>query len=90
MVGHLLTKGSTDPGLDPKEPFQDLSLVGFINDKGQQEPPGSIDFQQPEELKEDDQAIKNLRQLLARYAEAFPDARAAYAMILWDQGRGCR
>ncbi|CAJ1371576.1 unnamed protein product [Effrenium voratum] len=38
------------------------------------------------ELKEDDQAITNLRQLLARYAEAFPDARAAYAMILWDQG----
>eukprot|EP00438_Fugacium_kawagutii_P002814 Skav214100 [mRNA] locus=scaffold1185:192958:203195:- [translate_table: standard] len=38
------------------------------------------------ELKEDDDAVKTLRKLLARYAEAFPDARAAYALILWDQG----
>lgn len=40
----------------------------------------------PQELKEDDDAVKTLRKLLARYAEAFPDARAAYALILWDQG----
>ena len=40
----------------------------------------------PEELKEDQEAVKSLRKLLARYAEAFPDARAAYALILWDQG----
>ena len=38
------------------------------------------------ELKEDEDAVKTLRKLLARYAEAFPDARAAYALILWDQG----
>lgn len=38
------------------------------------------------ELKEDEEAVKTLRKLLARYAEAFPDARAAYALILWDQG----
>ena len=30
--------------------------------------------------------MKTLRKLLARYAEAFPDARAAYALVLWDQG----
>jgi len=30
--------------------------------------------------------VKTLRKLLARYAEAFPDARAAYALVLWDQG----
>lgn len=38
------------------------------------------------ELKEDEEAVKTLRKLLARYAEAFPDARAAYALVLWDQG----
>ncbi|CAK9112660.1 Mitochondrial import receptor subunit tom70 (72 kDa mitochondrial outer membrane protein) (Mitochondrial import receptor for the ADP/ATP carrier) (Mitochondrial precursor proteins import receptor) (Translocase of outer membrane tom70) [Durusdinium trenchii] len=38
------------------------------------------------ELKEDAQAVQTLRKLLARYAEAFPDARAAYALVLWDQG----
>lgn len=38
------------------------------------------------ELGEDDNAVQTLRKLLARYAEAFPDARAAYALILWDKG----
>lgn len=38
------------------------------------------------ELGEDTAAVKRLRGLLARYAEAFPDARAAYALILWRQG----
>ena len=37
--------------------------------------------------KEDAQALQGLRKLLARYAEAFPDARAAYALILFDQGQ---
>ena len=32
------------------------------------------------------EAVQTLRKLLARYAEAFPDARAAYALVLWDQG----
>jgi len=38
------------------------------------------------ELGEDDEALRGLKSLLARYAEAFPDARAAYALILWDRG----
>ena len=36
--------------------------------------------------KEDAEALLGLRKLLARYAEAFPDARAAYALILFDRG----
>ncbi|CAE7213722.1 ogt-1 [Symbiodinium natans] len=38
------------------------------------------------ELGEDDAAVGTLRKLLAKYAEAFPDARAAYALIMWDKG----
>mmetsp|Transcript_52006 Transcript_52006/g.116711 ORF Transcript_52006/g.116711 Transcript_52006/m.116711 type:complete len:316 (-) Transcript_52006:98-1045(-) len=38
------------------------------------------------ELGEDDNAVQTLRKLLARYAEAFPDARAVYALIMWDKG----
>lgn len=38
------------------------------------------------ELGNDEAAFKDLRALLARYADAFPDARAAYALILWDRG----
>eukprot|EP00933_Yihiella_yeosuensis_P034560 TRINITY_DN28031_c0_g1_i1.p1 TRINITY_DN28031_c0_g1~~TRINITY_DN28031_c0_g1_i1.p1 ORF type:complete len:366 (-),score=69.53 TRINITY_DN28031_c0_g1_i1:458-1555(-) len=37
-------------------------------------------------LGEDDVAIQGFRKLLERWAEAFPDARAAYALILWDKG----
>ncbi|CAE8633336.1 unnamed protein product [Polarella glacialis] len=38
------------------------------------------------QLGEDDAALRGLQGLLTRYAEAFPDARAAYALILWDKG----
>lgn len=38
------------------------------------------------ELGNDDAVAKDLRSLLARYSEAFPDARAVYALLLWDRG----
>lgn len=38
------------------------------------------------ELGNEEAVLRDLRALLARYADAFPDARAAYALVLWDRG----
>jgi len=38
------------------------------------------------ELGNDEAVFKDLRAVLARWADAFPDARAAYALLLWDRG----
>lgn len=38
------------------------------------------------ELGNDEAVLKDLRSLLARYADTFPDARAFYALMLWERG----
>lgn len=38
------------------------------------------------ELGNDNAAIKDVRSLLTRYADGFPEARALYALMLWDRG----
>lgn len=38
------------------------------------------------ELGNDDQAVKIVKDLNVRYADAFPEARAVYALLLWERG----
>jgi len=38
------------------------------------------------ELGNDTTALKSVRDLVVRYADGFPEARAIYALILWDKG----